>query len=333
MAKKPDDSASKKHKTDALQNWLTTDDWLGVGTESVPIPGAPQATPAPSEAAIGGEMFASDGPGSVLPLGAEKSDSAEMRPSQTPSSARIAREDLAAMAQRPGDPESDEGIDLATPPDASLAGPPSLSKIMKASGAKSDILRGGPLGKGAESSDIHAGHTPTAPASGWLSNSASVRTPMPPLSSGSRADIGNGGLSGSTEEISDIFNGARHSDAGRDGTGSNLLPGMSGVGRSSVFNDPSRSGIAGGESDLFGGLTGASGDRNFLTGEDSAPTPPNGASIKDAMDIFRRPPSPVDEEGDASGDVPLIEDDLFETTTVLENRPFVRTPGPESSAS
>jgi hypothetical protein len=313
----------KKDKSDGLKSWLSTDDWLGVGADSVPIP-IPKPEPVSAHDAIDQAEPASDGPGSMLPLGAERSEMAQMRPSETPSSARIAMADLAALRATP-DPDSDDAIDLATPPDASLAGPPSFSKLRKASGAKSDILRGGP--PSGDAADIHAGHiTPTAPGSGWLG------TRLPPKATGSQTDLGMPIGRTAPEEISDIFSGARHSDAGKDGTGSNLLPGMSGIGRSSVFGPNTRSGM-GGESDLFGGLTGASGDRGSSVLDDSSertqrvqPTTPGPG------DIFRNPPAPLDDDGDPSGNVPLIDEDFFKDATVLDQRPLdLRTPGPLSS--
>ncbi|CAN5271889.1 hypothetical protein BH11PLA2_BH11PLA2_12640 [soil metagenome] len=333
MAGKTPPGKGKKGKNDALKNWLNTDDWLGVGNDSVPVPGTPASpvqTPMPD--AIGGDMPATSGPGSVLPLGAEKSPDSQMKKSESPSSARIAGADLAELTAQMSvpDPDSDDAIDLATPPDGAMIGPPSISKIMKATGAKSDIIRGAALPKSSDNSDIHTGHfNPTGPGSGWLGGSA-ARMAAPPKSSGSQADIGRSPARGS-EDVSDIFSGARHSDAGKDGTGSNLLPGMSGIGRSSVFSDASRSGInPGAESDLFAGLTGGTGDRGSSMYDDSANKTQKVKPIKDLSPPRNVPkPDEDDDDGDPSGNVPLIDDDYFAEATKFDERPLQS--GPRSS--
>lgn len=313
-AKSPKDPKNQGNK-DKKRSWLSTDDWLGVAPAQTPAPlsstklDAGQTTdriPAPEDA-IGGELTG-EGPGSVLPLGREKRQLPKVKPSETPS-AIIAKADLAEMTTANPQPD-DDAIDLATPPGGATTGPPSLSKILKATGTKSDIIHGG---KGVPDG---SSYTPTTPGSGWLTGSRAVP------GSGSRVDIGNAPR---TVDESDIFANASSDQAGA--SGSNLLPGMSGIGRSSVFSD-SRSGTglgAGAESDLFAGLTGV-GDRGSSLFDDSAKKTQKVAPAKDDEDIFRALNSPGD-SGNPSDAVPLMGEDVLDP---FDARPLFS--GPPSSA-
>lgn len=270
-------SRSEKKK----RSWLSTDEWLGVPSTDTPLPATPaERTDRPAD------------PGSAVRFGQEAVTA------KPPSSQIIARSDLADQIV------DDEAIDLATPPGGATTGPPSLSKILKATGTKSDILRGG------------------APKSGETSEQGSGRLPKP-ASGDSRTNLSRPAPSG---DDADIFSTARGDGSGpASGTGSNVLPGFSGVGRSSVFSDASRpSGVGlGAESDLFVGLTGS--ERGSSVFDD---TGARTSKVASDDDLFRSA-VPSGDEGEPSDIVRLV-GEANEEDSGLDARPIGS--GPPSSA-
>src|SRR5687768_8985850 len=118
--------ASNKDKK-KKSSFLTTNKWLG------------ETTPSEQEAPLKPDLSAEQTDSMPQPEPFGGKDTVTPPPSKI-----IARSELAELTAHMAfaDEHDDEAIDLATPPGGATTGPPSLSKILKATGTKSDILRG-----------------------------------------------------------------------------------------------------------------------------------------------------------------------------------------------